>query len=59
MYKCPKCEITFFTLRDLLTHFVHEGECRRVALMEALMRGAGFDVIVMIMDTCYGKVECK
>ena len=57
MYKCPKCQITFHTLRDLLTHFVHESECRIVALVETVSRGAGFDTVVMVMDTSYGKVE--
>jgi hypothetical protein len=57
MFRCPKCNITFFTLRDLLTHFVLSPECRTGALLEALKRNAGFDTVVMILDTSYGKVE--
>ena len=59
MNRCPKCNLTFHSLRDLLVHFVFEPECRAVALVEVVSRGAGLDTVILIYDTCIGKVEVE
>lgn len=57
MHKCPHCELTFFSLEDLMKHFVHHPFCRTVALSEAIMRGADIRTVSMIMDTASGIVR--
>jgi uncharacterized C2H2 Zn-finger protein len=52
MHRCPNCNKTFKELKDLLTHFVQNGECRTKALTYEMELKS----YCLIFATCYGRI---
>lgn len=57
MFKCPCCQNSFKTQRELLRHFCENEKCRGKAIEEVLVQGLGLEAVVMVMDTSFGKVN--